>query len=97
MYESKNVMWCIFQVKKYWSPFILGGLNYYVLASKNKYNVLMVVILYCKTLLLLLRWDTGKVRDRFGGMGRFKGWVNSVIINVITELHIGIFLNISKM
>ncbi len=32
-----------------------------------------MVILYCKTLLLLLRWDTGKVRDMFGGMGRFKG------------------------
>ncbi len=35
----------------------------------------------------------GKVRDRFGGMGRFKGelrckgWVNSVVINVITEIH----------
>ncbi len=29
-------------------------------------------VLYCKTLLLLLRWDTGKVRDGFGGMGRFK-------------------------
>ncbi len=33
----------------------------------------------------------GKFRDRFGGMGRFKsglrckGWVNSVIINVITR------------
>ncbi len=32
----------------------------------------------------------GKVRDRFGGMDRFmvvlrcKGWVNSVIMNVIT-------------
>ncbi len=43
--------------------------------------------------LLLLTWDTGKVRDRFGGMGRFKGglrckgWVNSVIINVITEIN----------
>ncbi len=49
-------------------------------------------ILYCKTLLLLLRWNTGKVRDRFGGMGGFKGglgckgWVNSVIINVITDV-----------
>ncbi len=76
-----------------WSHFILGGLNYYVLTSKNKYNVLIVFILYCKTLLLLLRWDTGKVRDRFGGMGRFKGglrckgWGNSVIINVITEIN----------
>ncbi len=36
---------------------------------KNKYNVLIVFILYFKTLLLLLRWDTGKVRDRFGDMG----------------------------
>ncbi len=47
-------------------------------------------IFCCKTLLLLLRWDTGKVRVRFGGMGRFKGGlrckgrVNSVIVNVIT-------------
>ncbi len=35
----------------------------------------------------------GTVRDRFGGMGRFKGglrckgWVNSVIINRITEMY----------
>ncbi len=35
----------------------------------------------------------GKVRDRFGSMGRFKGglrckgWVNSVIISVITEIN----------
>ncbi len=39
------------------------------LHQKNKYNVLTVFILYFKTLLLLLRWDTGKVGDRFGGMG----------------------------
>ncbi len=45
------------------------------------------------TLLLLLRWDTGKVRDRFSRMGWVKGglrckeWVNSVIINVITEIN----------
>ncbi len=32
-------------------------------------------MLYCKILLLLLRWDMGKVRDMFGGMGRFKGWL----------------------
>ncbi len=50
-------------------------------------------ILYCKTLLLLSRWDTAKVRDRFDGMGRFKGglickeWVNSVILNVITSIN----------
>ncbi len=54
------------------------------LHHKNKYNVLIVLILYCKIRLLLLKWDTGKVRDRFGGMVRFKGglrckgWVNSV-------------------
>ncbi len=48
----------------FWSHFILGGLNYYVLTSK-----------------------------RFGGMGWFKGglrckgWVNSVIIYVITEIN----------
>ncbi len=46
--------------------FILSGLNYYVLTSKNKYNVRIVVILYCKTLLLLLRWDRGEVRDGYG-------------------------------
>ncbi len=50
----------------------------------------------------------GKVWDRFGEMGRFKGglrckeWVNRVIINVITEInyrcnYIGIFKNISTM
>jgi len=33
------------------------------------YNALIVVILCFKTLLLLLRWDMGKVRDWFGGMG----------------------------
>ncbi len=75
------------------SHLILSGLNYHVLTSKNKYNVLIVFILYCKTLLLILRWDTGKVRDRFGSMGRFKGglrckgWVKSVIINVSTEIN----------
>ncbi len=29
----------------------------------------------------------GKVRDRFGNMDRCKGWVNSVIINAITEIN----------
>jgi len=33
--------------------------KYYVLTSKNKYNVLIVFRLYCKTL-LLLRCDMGK-------------------------------------
>ncbi len=61
--------------------FILSGLNYYVPTSKMS-TMYFVFILYCKILSLLLRWDTGKVRDRFGGMGRFKGglrckgWVN---------------------
>jgi len=27
---------------------------------------------YCKTLVLLLGWDTGKFQDRFGCFGRFK-------------------------
>ncbi len=73
------------------SHFILRGLDCYVFTSKNKYSVLIVFILYCKTLLLLLRWDTGKVRDSFGGMGRFKGrlrckrWVNRIILKLITE------------
>ncbi len=46
-------------------------------------------ILHCKTLLLLLMSDMGKVRDRFGGVGRLrcKGWVNRLIINVITEIN----------
>jgi len=51
------------------SHFILSGFKYYVLTFKNKY----VLMLYCKSLLLLLRCDAGKVRDRCGGMGRFKG------------------------
>ncbi len=84
-------------IRKHWSHFILGGLN--ILGGlictyiKNKYNVLIVFILYCKTLLLLLRWDMCKARDSVSGMGRFKcglrykGWVNSVIINVITEIN----------
>ncbi len=38
------------------------------LHKKIKYNVLTVFILHCKTL-LLLRWDMGKDRDRFGGIG----------------------------
>ncbi len=50
-------------------------------------------ILYSKTPFLLSRWDTGKVRDMFGGLCRFKGglsckeWVNSVIIIVIREIN----------
>ncbi len=42
--------------------------------------------------MLLFRWERGKVRDRFGGMGRFKGglrykgWVNIVIISVIKDV-----------
>jgi len=43
-----------------------------------------------KHFLLLLRCDLGKVRDRCGDMGRFKGrlkckgWVSHVITDVIT-------------
>lgn len=60
-------------------------------------TVLTVFILYFKTLLPLLKWDTGKVRDGFGGMGRFrgglryKGWVNRC-----NFMHV-FFKNISTM
>ncbi len=70
--------------------YLLSGLEYYVLTLNNTYNVL-VFILYCKTPLLLLRWDAGKVRDWLASVGRFKGglrctgWVNSVTTNAITE------------
>ncbi len=59
----------------------------------QKISTMYLLCSYCKSLLLLLRWDTGEVSDRFGGMGRFKGglrckgWVKSVIINVITEMN----------
>ncbi len=48
-------------VMQMWSHFILGGLNYYTCIKK---------LIQC-TLLLLLRWHAGKVRNRFGVMGRF--------------------------
>ncbi len=57
---------------------------------KNKYNVLIVFYCIIKHL-LLLRWDRGKARGRFGGMGKFRGglmcnrWINSAIIKVITN------------
>ncbi len=43
-------MWYFFHIahqeyKRLRSHFISGGLNYYVLASKNKYNVFIVVVL----------------------------------------------------
>jgi len=41
----------------------LISLKYFVLTLKNKYNVLIVLMLYCKTLLLLLRVRLGKVVD----------------------------------
>jgi len=47
-------------------------------------------MLYCKSLLLLLRCDTGEVRDRCGGMGRFKGGFKRkgwVITDVITHIN----------
>ncbi len=47
-------------------------------------------ILYCKTLLLLLKWDVwvrlGTGLGRFKGRFRCTGYVNSVIINVITDV-----------
>jgi len=38
--------------------------------------------------LLLLRWVTGKMRDRFGGMVRFKG---GSIIDVFKEINFEIY------
>jgi len=54
-----------------WSHFMLRVFKYFVLASIIS-NVFIVFILYCKTVLLPLRWDTGKVRDRFGWMDGLK-------------------------
>jgi len=34
-----------------------------------RYNVLIVFMLYCKIGVLLLRWERGKVTDRFSGIG----------------------------
>lgn len=61
------------------SHFLIGCLDMYIL----KYIVDHVTfILYCKILMVLLKWDTGKVRHRFGDICRLgcKGRVNSVII-----------------
>ncbi len=51
----------------------------------QKISTMFLLCSYCiAKLLLLLRWDTGKVRDMFGGIGRFKsefrckGWFYSV-------------------
>jgi len=68
------------------SHLILSGFKYYVLTFKNKYNVLIVFLLYCKSLLLLLSCE---VWDRCGGMGGFKckGWVSCVITDVITYIN----------
>ncbi len=72
----------------------IGAVEFIVLALttmyKNKYNVLVMFILYCKTLLLLLSCETGKVRDRFVvwvglSVGLGERCVNNVIIN-ITEI-----------
>ncbi len=57
----------------------------------QKISTMYLLCSYCivKHVLLLLRGDMGKVRDKFGGMGRFKGglrckgWANNVITNVI--------------
>ncbi len=68
-----------------------NDVNYILVLNSSLNYYVIVLILNCKT----LRWDTGEVRDRFGGMSRFKvglrckGWVNSVIINVITEINYG--------
>ncbi len=51
-------------------------------------QTIFVFMLHCKSRLLLLRWYTDKVRDKFGGLFSFKGGlsyrVSSVIIDVTT-------------
>lgn len=65
-------------------------------------------MLYCKTLLLFLRWDTGKVWARLGGMVRFEDGfrgsdkVKSEITDMITKMYykinyMQVLLNISTM
>ncbi len=41
----------------------------------QKLSAIYLLCSYCieKTLFQLLKWDTGKFRDRFGVMGRIKG------------------------
>ncbi len=36
------------------------------LTTTYLHKISIMHLLFCKTPLLLLRWDTGKVRDRFG-------------------------------
>ncbi len=72
MYKTWLIKMPLPQVHKVEEHFLLGGLNYFVLLSKNKYNLLIIFILFCKTLLLLLRRDAGNIKDRFGGMGRLR-------------------------
>ncbi len=61
--DMAYIMYMIYIIwPTFWSHFTLGDLNYYVVKSENKCKILIVFILYCKTLLLLLRWDTCKVR-----------------------------------
>lgn len=55
-----------------------------VCTSENKY-VLILLILYRKTLVLQLKWNTGKVRDKLGGTVRFKGGLRGIIITEINQ------------
>lgn len=55
-----------------WSHFTLDVFNYHVLTKEIINNVQCTLFMYCKTLVLLLRRDTAKVRDRCSGMVRFK-------------------------
>lgn len=40
---------------------------------------------YCTLPVTVIEVDTGKVRNRFGGMGRFNGWVKGRVNGVITH------------
>ncbi len=55
--------------------------------SDSEFIIIIVITCNRDTLTHPLRWDMGTVRDRCGGMCRCKRWVNSVIINRITEMY----------
>ncbi len=60
----------------------------------------MFIIYYIANYFAATEVGYSKVRDRFGGMGRFtgglkcKGWVSSITINVITESNMQVFKKI---
>ncbi len=77
----------LFQSKHWlWSPFILGGINYYVLTLSTMYLLCSYwiakhVCCYCGGMQVRLGTGLG-VEGRFKGVLRCKGWVNWVIVEI---------------